>query len=191
MLMSDWMELELAERLAPVRAPEALWARVNRPTTAAFAPRAARWRLQGFVFAAAIMASATLSRQPFTIPSPSLSQLAAAELAKSLPADFQSTDPHAIARWLRANAAVDVSLPAAASVQFTGARAIQNKGALIGEVLYRVEGRDAVLLVARTTSPASPTRHGQPAWQAHGQVYALAYAVPEQSRLACQLCHID
>jgi hypothetical protein len=187
--MSDWLELELSERLAPVRAPEALWSRVNRPAPPLPARRAAHPVAWAWIFATAAIAS-TLA-VTFAIPSPSLSQLAAAELAKSRPADFQSNDPKEIARWLRANAAVDLSIPPGTTVQFTGARAIERDGARIGEVLYRVAGRSAMLLVGRSGILKAPVGHGEPAWQAHGQVYALAYAEPAQSRLACRLCHID
>jgi hypothetical protein len=187
--MSDWLELELSERLARVPAPEALWSRVNRPAlhvSARRAPRSGAWTW----IAAAAMVAATLA-VTFAIPSPSLSELAAAELAKSRPVDFQSTDPKEIAKWLRANAAVDLSIPPGTAVQLTGARAIERDGARIGEVLYRVAGHSAILLVGRVGLLNAPTRHGRTVWQAHGQVYALAFAEPGQSRLACRLCHID
>ncbi|MGA7237912.1 MAG: hypothetical protein WBY44_19660 [Bryobacteraceae bacterium] len=187
--MSDWLELELADRLAPVRAPEALWARVNKPAPSTVGLRKSRPGAWGW-FAAAAMATATLA-VTVAIPSPSLSQLAAAELAKSLPADFQSGNPKEIAKWLRANAAVDLAIPPGTAVQLTGARAIERGGTRIGEVLYRVAGRDAVLLVKRAGSLEAPTRHGQSVWQAHGQVYALAFTEPLQPNLACRLCHID
>jgi hypothetical protein len=187
--MSDSLELELSQSLAPVRAPEALWSRVNRPAPlipARLAPRSAAW-----AWIVATTAIASTLAVTFAIPSPSLSQLAAAELAKSRPADFQSTDPKEIAKWLRANAAVDLAIPPGTTVQFTGARAIERDGARIGEVLYRVAGRSAMLLVGRAGILKASVGHGQPAWQAHGQVYALAYAEPAQSRFACRLCHID
>jgi hypothetical protein len=187
--MSEWMELELSERLARVRAPEALWERVNRPAPAVAVRRAALPGAWAWIFATAAIAS-TLA-VTFAIPSPSLSQLAAAELAKSRPADFQSSDPKEIAKWLRANAAVDLSIPPGTTVHFTGARAIERDGARIGEVLYRVAGRNAVLLVGPEGTLKAPKGHGQRAWQAHGQVYALAYSEPAQSHLACRLCHID
>jgi hypothetical protein len=187
--MSEWLELELSERLARVRAPEALWDRVNRPLPTVAVRRPPRPIAWAWLLATAAIAG-TLA-VTFAIPSPSLSQLAAAELAKSRPADFQSSDPKQIAKWLRANAAVDLSIPPGTSVQFTGARAVERDGARIGEVLYRVAGRTAVLLVGRAGTLKAPQGHGQPAWQAHGQVYALAYAEPAQSRLACRLCHID
>jgi hypothetical protein len=189
--MSDWLELELAERLAPVRAPDALWARVNRAAASTDARPHATSRPAAWAWLAAFAILVAIVAVTFAIPSPSLSQLAAAELAKSRDQEFQSTDPHEIARWLRVNAAVDVSIPKTTKAQFTGARTIERNGERIGEVRYRVAGEDAVLLVGRAGILDAPTRHGQPTWKAHGQVYALAYAVPAQSRLACQLCHID
>ncbi len=183
--MSDWLELELAHRLAPVRAPEALWARVQRsravePARSILLPRRALVAL-GAVAVAAIVAVA------LAVPSPGMSEMAAAELAANRPADFRSSDPHAIAHWLRANAGVNVSIPESAKVELTGARVKGN----MGEVLYRVQGRDAVLLVARTNARHDDSQHGRSTWQAHGQIYALAYADTAQARLACQLCHAD
>ena len=106
--MSDWLELELSERLASVRAPEALWARVNRPAFPAPACRTPQPGAWGWI-AAAAMVTATLAIT-FAIPSPSLSQLAAAELAKSQPADFQSADPKGnqeVAADTRRNRSID------------------------------------------------------------------------------------
>jgi hypothetical protein len=187
--MSDWLELELAERLAPVRAPDALWACVNQgvlKTSDVRAPRPKTWAWVG----AAIVFAATLA-VTLAVPSPSLSQLAAAELAKSQPADFHSADPREITGWLRANAGVEVSIPPGSRVQLSGARTIERRGGRIGEVLYRVDGRDAVLLIARSATMDAPERHGQSTWKAHGEVYALAYSAPMQSNLACRLCHVD
>ncbi len=186
--MSDWLELELAERLAPVRAPEELWARVNRAAARPVSspPRAGAWAW--VAFAAIVAATVAVT---FSIPGPSLSQLAQAELDKSRPADFRSTDPHEIEGWLRTHAEVAVSIPAATAAQLMGARAIERGGAHIGEVLYRVEGHDAVLLVGRGGTLDAPARHGASAWKAHGQIYALAYSGPTDSHLACRLCHLD
>jgi hypothetical protein len=183
--VSDWLELELADRLAPVRAPEALWARVQRPRVAERV-RATRLPRRALVALAAV-AVATIVAVALAVPSPGMSEMAAAELAANRPADFRSSDPHAIAHWLRANAGVNVSIPESAKVELTGARVKGN----IGEVLYRVQGHDAVLLVARANGRPVDTRHGQSTWQAHGQIYALAYADTAQARLACQLCHAD
>jgi hypothetical protein len=188
--MSEWLELELSECLAPVRAPEALWERVNRsPFRAAARRHSMKPGAWAWIAAAATVAATVVVT--LAIPSPSLSQLAAAELAKSRPADFQSSDPKEIGKWLRTNAGVDVPIPPDTPVELTGARALEHAGARVGEVLYRVAGRSAVLLVGRAGALEAPSRHGQSAWQAHGQVYALAFVEPGQSQLACRLCHID
>ncbi len=183
--MSDWLELELADRLAPVSAPEALWVRVQRPRVAA--QSSARPFPRRVLIGVGALAAAAIVALALAVPSPGMSEMAAAELAANRPADFRSSDPNAIAHWLRANAGVNVSIPPATKVELTGARV---KGG-VGEVLYRVEGRDAVLLVARSNAPREATQHGRSTWQAHGQIYALAFADTAQSRLACQLCHAD
>ncbi len=188
--MSDWLERELADALAPVRAPQDLWMRVNRAPSRASARRAPRAIAWAWIAAAAIAATFAVT---FAIPSPSLSQLAAAELAKSIPVDFQSSDPKEKSLRLAARACVGLRslIPPRCDAQFTGARTVERGGARIGEVLYRVAGRDAVLLVGREGPLTAPAGHGQSSWKAHGQVYALAFSEPAQSRLACRLCHID
>jgi hypothetical protein len=188
--MSDWLELELADRLAPVRAPEELWRRLNaRPA----APRrAAAWRPGAGIWAWATAAAiaATVIVATFAVHSPTISQLAAAELAKSMPADFRSADPREIETWLREHADVAVAIPQGTRVQLTGARTFARDGVTLGEVLYRVGGREAVLLVGRAGMALdAPERHGAAAWKAHGQIYALAYAGDSQA--ACRLCHLD
>jgi hypothetical protein len=187
--MSDWLELKLAEGLSPVRAPQELWERVNRPGKRPSASHNASTGIWAWTTFASVVA-ATLA-VTFAIPSPSLSQLAAAELANSRPADFKSADPREIEQWLRAHASIDVVIPAATRVQLTGARTLDRGGARIGEVLYRVAGRDAVLLVGRAGKLDAPSRHGAPVWKAHGEIYALAYSVSAESSLACKLCHLD
>ncbi len=192
--MPDWLELELAERLAPARAPEELWNRILETPARRRRPVRSRVAL-GLWAAPAAIAAATLALT-FSIPSPSLAQLAKAELVKSRAAGFDSsaldsTDPGAIEHWLRANASVDLSIPRGAPVQLTGARVVQRNGVRIGEVRYRASGREAVLLIGRGSSAQTPIPHGRAMWTAHGQVYALAYAGPQASQLACRICHLD
>ena len=51
--MSEWLELELAERLAPVRAPERLWYLVQQPAPASARKRPAKTALLVVAVAAA------------------------------------------------------------------------------------------------------------------------------------------
>jgi hypothetical protein len=183
------MELDLAESLAPVRAPEDLWRRIDRATVASPSRPARRSIAWGWLTGIALAAAALAVM--FAAPAPSLTQLAASELARGNAADFRSSDPHEIARWLRDNAAVNVSIPSATKVEITGARCIQQRGVRIGEVLYRVAGRSALLLVRHEPAAHTETGHGQPSWAAHGQLYALAFSDNAQSHLACKLCHLD
>jgi hypothetical protein len=188
--MSDWLELELADTLAPVRAPEALWMRVARPASVAPNRRGVRGGFAWVSAAAAALAVAGFAAV-FALSTPGLAQLASAELAKGQAVDFASSDPHELARWLRKNSGCDVTIPSGTKVELLGACTLTRHGARIAKVSYRVDGRDAALLVTRAARFNAPERHGASTWKAHGQIYALAFSDPAQSHLACRLCHLD
>jgi len=71
--MSEWLELELAERLAPVRAPERLWYLVQEPAPATAPRRSMKTALLVAAVAAASVLVAvawrpeTRSAQPLAI----------------------------------------------------------------------------------------------------------------------------
>ena len=179
------LERELARDLAPVQAPEELWMLVR-----AGAPKR-RPRRGAWSWAAAGSLAAAALAVVFALSPPSLTQLAAAEIAETGNPDFRSHDPQEISRWLRERAGIEIALPANTKVELLGACALKSRGAVFGGVLYRVAGHNAVLLASRTANIKTPARHGESTWAAHGQVYALAFDGPSGTRFACQLCHVD
>jgi hypothetical protein len=195
--MADWLELELAEELRPVAAPDELWERI-RAADGRQVVRAAGGREDGTMWAmwpiAAIVTLAVAAATLWLVakgqgPALDLRQLAIVELRGHGQMELASSDPSEINEWMRREAGVELALPARSSAHLTGARVIQRSGVRVGAVSYRVGGDTAVLLVAPAAMPASDAGHGHAAWQSHGQSYALASSSTEHSEAACLLCH--
>ena len=161
--MSDWLELELAHDLAPVRAPEGLWERIEMGAVPVRRRVMPRWPL------AAVAAAAILW---FVVRSVD---------ARSI----RSADAAQISAWARQRAGIALSLPASPTVQLRGARLVR---ANVVAVDFQVEGHAGTLLVARAgAGPDTP--HGRYAWRRGGQTFTLAYDGTEHPDAACLLCH--
>src|ERR1700728_396826 len=134
--MSDWLDLELAHELRPVKAPEELWRRVQigRPPRAA-QNRSRPSRLPVLVAIAVLIAAGALWTGRRSV---SLETLAARELGSSAHLELRSSDAVEIGAWLRREAGLDVAIPVSARVRLTGARVIRERGTPVGEVAYRV-----------------------------------------------------
>lgn len=196
--MSDWLELELAEELRPVAAPDELWERVRgaamSPSTTAVVvlppPRSASWaRLPVAAILTLALAAATLwlvARGQGTALD--LRQLAIQELRGDRALAIESASAVEINDWMRRETGVDPALPERSGVQLTGARVVEKAGVRVGEVCFRVGDEKAVLLVAHAIQPMD-VAHGHAAWQTHGVSYALATSNTEHSDAACRLCH--
>ncbi|MBZ5617509.1 MAG: hypothetical protein LAQ69_02065 [Acidobacteriia bacterium] len=193
--MPDWLELELAEELRPVAAPDELWNRIRnlnpRPAARRESPRV-KWAWASWPIAALI----TLMIAAVTLwlaakgqgPVLDLRQLAIQQLREPQPLDLRSSDPAHINEWMNRQAGVELSLPTRSRAQLVGARVIQRGGARIGAVTYRVGDDTATLLIARAGTSAD-FGHGSLLWQARGQTYALASSNPDHPEAACLLCH--
>jgi len=211
--MADWLELELAEELHPVAAPDELWERVRGAASAAeFAGAACgRGRLPHRPEArrkpAAAMAPAVWASWPIAAivtlmiaaatlwlvakgqePGLDLRQLAIQELRAPRAMDLRSSDPAQINDWIGREAGVEVGISERTGVRLTGARVIREVGARIAVVTYQVGDDTATLLVARAGS-SGDFGHGQLQWQARGQNYALATSHASRAEAACLLCH--
>ena len=135
--------------------------------------------------------------------SPALLAVAAVALAAAMvlvwvrhdPGEFRSGDPVAIRGWLKARTGFEIPLRAdpPGSIRLVGAHA----KASAAEVDYQIDGRDALLTVSAAPPGARPNgpRHAAgtrvSSWVAGGQLYTLACARPEDSRVACLLCHAE
>lgn len=191
--MSEWLELEIAQELAPTLAPDDLWERVEIGLAARRAPVAVmrrqvpRWPIAAIVtlmVAAATLWLAAKGQEP----APNLEALAQEELRDHAPLDLRSSDPAEITAWMREHADVSVSLPARSSAHLAGVRLIRKGGVRVAAVEYTVGGASATLLAARL-GPAPATPHGRPSWRSGDQGFALACADAERPEAACLLCH--
>jgi len=177
--MGNNLEAQLARHLRPVAAPDDLWFRIQEPRHS-HSGAVLRWPV--WAFAAAV--AATIALFCFN-------------LARGVEdVEFRSTDPAQIRAWVRANAGIDIPLPArtGADVKLIGVSMVRSGSPLVC-VTYRVGNQAARLLVTRTNhaapSHASMAQGTSPAtWMMQGQTYTLASSAPENARAACVLCHV-
>jgi hypothetical protein len=135
---------------------------------------------------------------------PSFERTAVRELGRGAEGlDYSSAEPARIRQWLRSETGVDVPLPGevAAPIRLLGARIVRNSGRA-AEVVYRVSGHDATLLVARMdpARAAAAMKHrflkeehygstGVSSWTMRGQLYTLAFSGSLDNNAGCILCH--
>src|SRR5580658_2194347 len=117
--MADlWIEKELARQLAPVTAPESLWDRINGPQRRpprrfsldwAFWPIAVVMLLLAF---AGVLRSLGVDRDPETLTAQELALIKSSEGVASGAFDFHSDSLEATRTWVKAEANIDIDLPA-------------------------------------------------------------------------------
>lgn len=191
--MSKWLELELAERMAPVRAPHELWRRVEegrRP-----AARHTGWQLSARMAFCSVVALVGLGaattwglvdrHKPMDYGRMALEELQGSEVAV-----LRSSNAAEVSGWLGRQVGIDVNIPQTDGARITGARVVERGGVRMGEVLYQVKGTAAELRVGKANTVAA-LGHGHRTWQSRGVSYALACAAPESARLECLLCHVS
>ena len=160
--MSDWIDLQLAHSLTPLKAPDALWDHICAPL-----PKPAPRRHEAFRWAApcAVAACALL----LLIRSTSL------ELRPAHP-QFVSNDPVAVQHWMAHEAGIPVPLRPAPGVRVKGARVIRQG---VVAVVYEVDGRTESVTISRG-SGASPCKLPG---------HTVTLAANTASDAACKLCH--
>jgi hypothetical protein len=215
--MADlWLEKELARQLAPVTAPESLWDRINQqprraprriPLDRAFWPVAVVMLL---LAVAGVEHTIGIDRDPDTLTDRELA-LAGASGAF----DFRSDSFEVTRKWVKAEANIDIDLPAGQRVadpalhpqrfvRLLGVRMTKLRGLPVAAIDYRVGDDVATLFVSgKHPGPAgngSPSRHmfsptksaGDTrlySWDMHDQTYSIAFSGAENSHAACLLCH--
>jgi hypothetical protein len=115
------------------------------------------------------------ARRSYTM-APFLAAAAAVALLL-LVAPHDSTSPTAVNRYLRASAGIDLPIPSNTRAHIEKARMLEGG---VASITYRIGQGRATVWIARASAVRGP------AWKAHGQTYAMAYAEP---RVACLLCH--
>ncbi len=193
------VERLLSTGLAPVKAPDDLWASVEQATHPECVPEGRRvvWPLA----AAAMLALAALTVWRFTAQDPAVRlQRVALREAHETRLDFHSGNCAELRDWLHHYANLDVPLPAASpSVELLGARVLGPPGNRIAAIAYRVAGGAATLFVGRrrgqveaghiSTRTASMGGMELISWSMRDQVYALAADGGADPHDGCRLCH--
>jgi hypothetical protein len=203
-----WLEPILARHLGRVKAPDELWARIQAPGAQAetVAPPA------GFGWKLAFAAAGTLALAAGVFwmvheprdPIGENETLAARALSGGPEKlDFRSEAAPEVRAWVKSHAGLDVPLPVntIASVKLLGAHVTPGKNTV--EILYQVEGKSAVLTVAKADPEVAgdgahrflggAQRDGarMSSWTMRGQMYTVACPYPQDPRAGCLLCHAN
>jgi hypothetical protein len=198
-----WLEPVMERHLKQVAAPDELWRRVRNPE--ALRPRTPRWN--PVVCLQAVTLLAALIYIPFFVyrNRPLSREALAVEALHHGPQDLelQSATVGEIRGWVKAKTGLDIPLPESAPecVRMSGACSMKGGGAMV-EVAYRMNGRNAVMLVSRAPATGAPddARHRflksqsiggtrVSSWVMRGQLYTLAFAGVGDARDECRLCH--
>jgi hypothetical protein len=206
---TPWLARELGRQLAPVAAPDGLWAGIQEARTAPRRSFSFRWTVWP-VFAALTLVSCVGLLRELT----GMNRLTQNELAEisagSKDPDFRSNDFGAIRAWVSAQTRIDIDLPPGESVEgarpvrLIGARLIRFRGSRVAAIDYRVGDRVATLLVSgkrpRLGWTTEPSQHlfsqirmqggGRAlSWDMGNEVYTIAFAGAREFHGACLICH--
>lgn len=206
-----WLEMELAQQLRPVGAPEELWDRINNPHRA---PSRVPWHgaLRVSAFAAAILVVSAVMFWQTRNHLRDMAQITAQDLRvladPSTGYTFRSEDPRQIRKWVKSKGNIEIELPSSptGAVHLLGAKLVELRGTLIAAVAYHVGDDSATLLVSRKRTmfwdsnaeskhlfSRVATSQGTSlfSWSMREQNYAIAWAGVNDPQGACLLCHAD
>jgi hypothetical protein len=200
----EWVESLLTQHLGRVAAPPELWDRVSlgAPQTLGqvVRKRSNRQMLVWAVAAAAVVVAAVVVWQ-FRLRPEALVARALQRGAGQL--EFRSEQAVAIREWVKGRTGLDVPLlpDPPASIRLVGASVADWARTPTAEVVFRVGGRDQVLLVSKADPKlvgnathrflSSSQYHGAriSSWLMHGQLCTLACPIPQNPQAGCLLCH--
>jgi len=207
----QWLEPVLERNLGQVAAPCGLWEKVVSRRPVPVRKKPVGWTLVPLLAGFSLVAAAVW----FVVPrhsSDALTEQARAIRALSLEPDdleLRSDTVTEIRDWVKVKTGLDIPLPARTSdtVWLTGVCAVKG-GTPAVEVAYRVNGRNAALLVSKVHAEGTHGEGGLPpdgrhrflkcesvggkrvsSWTMRGQQYTLAYAAHGDTRDECFLCH--
>lgn len=178
------IEKELARQLAPVRAPESLWGRIDAARRTGRSSAQAGWILWPAVALMLLLASGDLLWEIGKARA-SLAPLTEQDLeavSDGAACEFKSSDPVQIERWVKAKTRMDVNLSCGrpGNARLVGASLIQKRGAVIAAIAYQVGNDAATLLVS--------DRHSLFRWN---RDYSIAWSGMKDNPGACNQCHLD
>jgi hypothetical protein len=217
-----WLERELARQMAPVRAPESLWDGISRqqrrrpyrsPFEWVFWPAAAAMVAAMLLLAfAGILRSSGARHDPDRLTEQELAVLAGGSRGIPQGFDFHSENLEETRAWVKAEANIDIDLPAGrpgadrCAVRLLGARLIQFRGRPVAAVDYRIGDEVATLFVsgkrAGVVGNSEASEHlfsrmesaaDAPliSWNTRNQTYMIAFSGAENPHGACLLCHLN
>jgi anti-sigma factor RsiW len=199
-----WLEPVLSRHLGRVPAPQELWDRVSlgaRQAPGTVLPKRSNRQMFVWAAAAAAVIVATLLVWQLRLRPEALAAQALRRGASQL--EFRSEQAAAIRAWVKDRTGLDIPLLAdpPASIRLVGASVADWGRTPTAEVVYRVGGRDAILLVSK----ADPKLSGNAThrflssgkyqgarvstWLMHGQLCTLACPIPQNPQAGCLLCH--
>jgi hypothetical protein len=206
---TPWLARELSRQLAPVTAPDGLWAGIQEARSAPLRSFSFRWTVWPAFAALTLVSCVGLLRQLTGMNRLTQSELAEISAGSKDP-DFRSNDFRAIRAWVSAQTNIDIDLPpgqsmgAARPVRLIGARLIRFRGSRVAAIDYRVGDRVATLLVSGKRPHLSwgaessahlfsqiGTQGGGRAlsWDMGNEVYTIAFTGAREFHGACLLCH--
>ncbi len=206
---SPWLARELSRQLAPVAAPDGLWAGIQEARSAPRRSFSFRWTIWPAFAALTLVSCVGLLRQLTGMNRLTQTELAEISAGPKDP-DFRSNDFTAIRAWVSAQTNIDIDLPPGQSpggappVRLLGARLIRFRGSRVAAIDYSVGDRVATLLVSgkrpRLSWSTEPSPHlfsqistqggGRAlSWDMGNEVYTIAFAGAREFHGACLICH--
>jgi hypothetical protein len=199
-MKNDLHESELSRHLAPVKAPEELWNRVQGAHAVKVQPvRRMTWQWAAAALATVAVAAGVTVWRNRELSSEERAVRALSRAPEQL--QFRSADLAEIRHWVKAGSDLDIPLRGqpAPAVQLIGAsltRQGTHNGAQAVEISYRVGDMDATLVISKTTGDGdgrhafvkSGSYHGAnfQSWTMRGEMFTIAAA---DARVGCLLCH--
>ncbi len=202
-----WLEAQLLRQMAQVKAPETLWAqierrqRAQRPEAGRMETRRGetRWIVRPILAALMLLAVGDLAWQ--TGKASSAIRLSDSELAGIAPGAslrIDSSDPAAIRAWVKAktNRDIDLTCGGRASISFAGARLIDFRNKVVAAISYKLDGNEGLMFVADKGVVFERARPGSAggrliSWSGPNQSFTLTYPAAQNLDASCVRCHIE
>jgi hypothetical protein len=194
-------------QLAQVKAPDSLWAQIERERRSQQTQSRVRstvrvkagWVLWPAVATILLLATGDLAwevgRARATMR---LSDSDLASISAGTGTRVDSSDPAAIRAWVKArtNMDVDLNCGGAGKVQLAGARLINFRDKLVAAISYKLDGNDGLMFVSkkglvfeRARSNAAETR--LVSWGGRNRSFSLTYPPVRALDPACVQCHVE
>jgi hypothetical protein len=196
-----WLETQLLRQMAQVKAPDTLWAQIERGRESSWrthscVPRRDSSRRLYAVFATLILlATGDLAWEVGKAHSAvRLTDTELASITNGTSRRIDSTDPAAIRAWVKArtNRDIELNCGGAANIQLSGARLIDFRNKLVAAISYKLDGNEGLMFVADkgiTFQRVSGDR--LISWNSPNQSFTLTFPPARGIDPSCVACHVD